>query len=306
MSKYDKVLDLNTHTPLRLINNRIIKNSTVLEFGPATGYFTKYLKEEKNCIVDIVEYDEEAGKQAALYARNSIVGNEEGNIDKFYWSKYLAENKYDFIIFADVLEHLYNPQCVLLKCKKLLKNDGSILVSIPNIAHNSIILNLLRDEFCYTEAGLLDDTHIRFFTYNTFMRMLREVGLLAVYIDASFIAVGGNEILVTYDFFQKYDIDVVKNRSLGEVYQFIIELKVDNGEVNESECDNRLNDLIIEGKKKDEKYICSRDVLNQIQLSTGFKVLRKYYSIRDYFFPNKSIRRRLLKYIKRILIKLLR
>ncbi len=74
------------------------------------------------------------------------------------------DKKFDFIIFADVLEHLISPGQILQKFKILLNENGRIIASIPNIKHYSILFNLIfLDKFEYVPAGILDQSHLRFF-----------------------------------------------------------------------------------------------------------------------------------------------
>ncbi|EFM39204.1 methyltransferase domain protein [[Eubacterium] yurii subsp. margaretiae ATCC 43715] len=160
--KYDEKLDLYSWNSQTIIIEKIKPNSSVLEFGCANGRLTKHLNKEMGCKVTIVEIDEGSGKEASKYAKECFLGNERGNIEKYYWSE--INEKFDYIVFADVLEHLYSPDKVLEQCKKVLKEDGLILISIPNVANYSIINQLLKGEFNYTEVGLLDNTHLRFFT----------------------------------------------------------------------------------------------------------------------------------------------
>jgi methionine biosynthesis protein MetW len=96
----------------------------------------------------------------------------------------LEEKYFDVIIFADILEHLYDPKGALLKMKKYLKRDGYYLLSFPNIAHWFIRLKLLLGKFDYTEQGILDKTHIRFFTLETMEDLLHETGFRIKKIDA--------------------------------------------------------------------------------------------------------------------------
>ncbi len=162
MGKYDFELDLYDENTISWIAQSVEAGSDVLEFGPANGRLTRYLKEKKGCHVDIVEIDEESGSEAAQYAEVSYIGDEEGDIEKYYW---LSDNKkYDFIIFADVLEHLIHSDEVLKRCRRVIKENGKILVSIPNAAHNSVIIELFNDEFSYNPTGILDNTHVHFFT----------------------------------------------------------------------------------------------------------------------------------------------
>ena len=231
MSKYDFVLDLDSDNSLKWINECLTDNSIILEFGPANGRLTKYLVEKRHCTVDIVEIEAEAGEQAAKFARNSLIGTEEGDIERFIWEEKLEGIKYDYIIFADVLEHLYRPDLVLEKCKKLLNEKGKIVFSVPNIAYNGLILNLLRDRFEYTSIGLLDDTHIRFFTYYSIVELIKKLNMHIVFQGGTQSEVGTNEVTGRYEFFSDYNSDIIKSHSYGSVYQFIIAIQFEPGDV---------------------------------------------------------------------------
>lgn len=97
------------------------------------------------------------------------------------WGNIEEENvpfteKFDYIIFGDVLEHLHNPQRTVEYCKSLLNSDGKILASIPNVMHVSVMQQLLRGEFRYTDVGLLDKTHIHLFTAKEIVNMFERAG----------------------------------------------------------------------------------------------------------------------------------
>ena len=226
MTKYDVDLDMLSKNSLSIIANMVRKNSKVLEFGPANGRLTRYLKAEKNCSVDIVEIDEESGKEAAQYANIALIGDGEGDIEKYEWRNILKKERYDYIIFADVLEHLYYPEKVLKNAITFLKDDGSVLISIPNVAHNSIIIDLINDEFKYTEVGLLDNTHIRFFTYNSLKEMIRRCDLVTTIEDATYEGLNDHFAKPLYsDTHNFYIEDILRNRDKGNVYQFVFKLQ---------------------------------------------------------------------------------
>lgn len=225
MSKYDFGLDLDTENSISLMIDMIKTNSRVLEFGPANGRMTKYLSEKMLCQVDIVEIDEESGKEASKYSNKSYIGSEMGNIENFRWFEELKNEKYDYIIFADVLEHLHAPIEVLKKCNRVLKDNGSIILSVPNIAHNSVIINLVNDEFKYTEIGLLDNTHISFFSYKSLKRMIHEAGYRAMNEKGVYSKVGENEINNSYSSISKELAKALREREKGNIYQFVFELK---------------------------------------------------------------------------------
>ncbi len=141
-----------------LILNDIKPKSVVLEIGTASGYMTQYLKEDLNCNVYGVEIDKECGKLASSHTNQMIITD----VEKIEWIKKLKCNKFDYIIFADVLEHLKEPQLVLKAIENLLKPSGKIIFSIPNICHNSVLIDLWNNKFKYRKLGLMDNTHIRF------------------------------------------------------------------------------------------------------------------------------------------------
>lgn len=97
------------------------------------------------------------------------------------------EKYFDYIIFGDVLEHLYEPEAVLCKMKPYLREGGQFLCSIPNIMHTSALLPLLKGEFRYQKAGILDRTHIRFFTLDSIWGMLHKCGLVPTNIKPNII-----------------------------------------------------------------------------------------------------------------------
>lgn len=225
MSKYDFQLDLETKNSTSVIIKMMKENTDVLEIGPAHGRLTKHLKENMNCSVDIVEIDLEAGNHAKQYARNALVGLEAGNVSADYWFETLQDNKYDYIICADVLEHLHNPDKVLERLKSLLKPDGSILISIPNFTHSSVLVNLFNDIFEYNEIGLLDNTHIHFFTYKSFMKMVKDAGLIPVQEDATFAATYKTELKTKLSDVSGSIAKVIMGKKYSNAYQYLFELK---------------------------------------------------------------------------------
>ena len=224
MSNYKFGLDMYTDNANADIIKQIKEGSEVLEFGSAYGRMTKYLTEELNCAVDIVEIDEESGRQAAHYARNVCLGKNDGDINKGLWETKLQGNLYDAIVFTDVLEHLIDAKRTLQESTLFLKEGGCILCSVPNIAHASVLLGLLHGKFRYTGTGLLDKTHIHFFTEESFKEMAAEAGLFAAYEHAIVVPVGTNEIPYDYSMVSKDVENALKKRANNEAYQYIFKL----------------------------------------------------------------------------------
>ncbi|MBS5983955.1 MAG: methyltransferase domain-containing protein [Clostridium butyricum] len=273
MTKYDFELDLDSENSLSIMINAIKKNSRILEFGCANGRMTKYLNDYMDCKVDIVEIDEEAGKEASKYAQKSFLGKVNGDIEKFIW-KEKNDGKYDYMIFADVLEHLNDPQKVLEKCQTLLNEQGSILISIPNVAHNAILIDLINDEFRYNSIGLLDNTHITLFSYHSLKRMVENSGFITVLEKATYCNVGETEFNNNYEFVNKNMAKELKNRDKGDIYQFVFEVK------KKSYVESNDVQRIVDFKKKykyniecyiqeqyDEEFSESKSILKSLSIS---------------------------------------
>ena len=144
---------------------------TVLEIGCREGLFIGVLKENYN-ITDSwgVEPDETVTEKAKKNIDNVIC-------DFFTKETKIPENHFDLIIFNDVLEHVYDPWEMLIKTKSLLKKNGIVIASIPNINNKRVLKKLiLNDDFTYKRAGILDVTHIRFFTKKTIQRLFIDTG----------------------------------------------------------------------------------------------------------------------------------
>ncbi len=230
-SKYDFDLDMVNTNSLSLIINQIKRGSTVLEFGPANGRMTRYLKEALDCKIYLVEIDEKAGKEALRYGEDLVVDD----IETFSWMKRFENIRFDYITFADVLEHLHDPEKVLIQAKSLLKQDGSILFSVPNLGHNSVLINLLNHEFEYTKVGLLDNTHIHFFTKNSVEHAMNRTGFTVAKRFATYAPVGSTEIETTYQAVAGIDESFWKLRPYGDIYQFVYEVKKGAEFVSETE-----------------------------------------------------------------------
>lgn len=142
----------------------------VLEVGCGCGCT---LLQIKNNFKDAAVYGVEINQNAAVIAKTFaqvITGNIETEALPF------QGEYFDYIILADILEHLENPWSVLDKIKYYLKPSGYILASIPNIMHFTIIRDLLKGKWTYKSAGILDRTHLRFFTFHEINEMFVSAG----------------------------------------------------------------------------------------------------------------------------------
>jgi O-antigen biosynthesis protein len=150
----------------------------ILEIGCGTGATGAAIKEKypKTCYIGI-EIDE----KAAALARTRLDYVIQADIDRINIEDLNIEKQsIDIIIFADVLEHLYDPWKVLHIMHDYLKPDGTILASIPNVQNFSLILHLIEGNWTYENCGLLDATHIRFFTLHEISKLFTGTGYALV------------------------------------------------------------------------------------------------------------------------------
>lgn len=143
--------------------------TTVLDVGCAEGNLGAAIRKQGVRVYGL-ELFPAAAEEAAKKLDHVLCGDIE-TIDLPY-----KEQQFDYITFGDVLEHLKDPWAVLRKVKPFLKPSGSIVACIPNVGHVSIIAELLAGNWTYVEAGLLDQTHYRFFTLNGIKELFRAAG----------------------------------------------------------------------------------------------------------------------------------
>lgn len=142
----------------------------VLDVGCSTGYFGEALIQLKHCeVVGLDIFPDDIRAAATRLNRAEVRNIETDSVDDL--------GRFDVIIFADVLEHLLNPIGALKKVKALLKNDGRIIFSIPNMGHVSVRLNLLAGNFEYTDTGPLDKTHLHYYDQPEVHRIFEEANL---------------------------------------------------------------------------------------------------------------------------------
>ncbi len=190
---------------------------SVLEVGCGMGETLARIQYEyPNCDVHGIEIV----KEVVEIAQNKL-DIVEGNIEDFSFEEGI---KYDYIIFADVLEHLKYPEDVLIKMKDILKDDGHIITSIPNIMNAKVIYDLMHGSFTYTDAGILDRTHLRFFTKNEIYRMFTRTGYEIL------TALGIISTLESTDAYKEfYDkllaIEGMPDKKEFDVYQYLVDVK---------------------------------------------------------------------------------
>lgn len=139
--------------------------SRVLEVGTASGAVSQALK-HKGCEVTGIEVDPELAAMAERFCRRMIVGN----IEDLDLDAELSET-FDIVLCGDVIEHLRDPGAAIQRLRRRLSPGGYFVVSLPNVSHGAVRLNLLDGHFRYTLEGLLDATHVRLFTLESIVEL---------------------------------------------------------------------------------------------------------------------------------------
>ena len=159
-------------SPLYQVVNTIEDGAVVLDAGAGNGLLAMLFKAaRKDVVIDGIESSKEAAKIARPHYREFF----QGYVQDYY--DILKKNDYDYIVLADVIEHIVNPEEFL---RELLRKTGSktkIVISTPNVAFASIRLALLDGNFDYVDSGLLEKTHLRFFTRATLEKMISNLNV---------------------------------------------------------------------------------------------------------------------------------
>ena len=171
-SRYAADIDLAIVNDVHVLAvGRVPARSRVLDLGAADGSVAAVLK-RMGCHVTAVEIDPVAAASARTVCDDVVVAdlNELGFLARF------GRGRFDVVLMLDVLEHLLDPAAVLARAGTVLADGGWGVISLPNIAHVSVRLALLKGNFRYTDVGLLDRTHLRFFDREGVDELLRASG----------------------------------------------------------------------------------------------------------------------------------
>lgn len=154
----------------------------ILDVGCGAGRLGASLKAERDRYVAGIELHKESAALAATVLDKVICGS----VAEIAMEEVGQPASFDCIIFADILEHLLDPWGTLRRFRTLLAPGGVVVASIPNIGHITIIMDLLRGRWHYRERGLLDQTHLRFFTRRSIEELFRQADLEVVRWEANY------------------------------------------------------------------------------------------------------------------------
>ena len=159
------------HSSHEFVKLAVGRGHDVLDVGCGEGFLAEQIQQMGNHVTGI-DVLPQAKRQESI--DRYIQGDLEQGIDAD--TPALRGREFDKVLLLDVLEHLRSPEKLLRDCRPLLKSNGHLIVSVPNVANITVRLMLLMGRFHYTERGILDKTHMRFFTRKTIRELVKSNG----------------------------------------------------------------------------------------------------------------------------------
>lgn len=240
VSKYDIDTEQVAHpgTSHALMLELIGSNKRVLDVGCDTGYLGRVLM-GRGCTVSGVEMNEASAAEAAQYLERVFVAD----LETADLVAEFGEAAFDVVVFGDVLEHLRDPLTVLRGARPLLRPGGYVVISTPNIAHGDVRLALLRGTFTYSKTGILDDTHLKFFTRDSLVQFLHDAGFVLTDLRRTQAALFTTELGVREEDFDTQLVDSLRHDVEATTYQFVLAAVVEDAASMQSEQALRIDTL---------------------------------------------------------------
>ncbi len=201
--------------------DRIKVGARVLDLGTGSGALGKFLTYFKGCTVDGVNYNAVEASLAEPYYRRVLVAD----LEQCDLASMFASERYDYIVCADVLEHIRTPERVAQAGHGLLAKNGRLLLSVPNTGYVGLIAELIAGEFRYREEGLLDATHVRHFTRQTLLRFLDENGWAVQAVEPVTRDLTSSEFRVEFDSMPPAVARYLLAQPDAATYQFVVEAR---------------------------------------------------------------------------------
>lgn len=235
----DRILD-DPANPLCQISEMVSRFEglpRVLDIGAGNGLLAMLVaSRSQQAIIDGIEANPSAADIASPHYRNFYAGHAQEFLEV------IENNHYDFIVLADVIEHMEDPLSFLKDLHSHVSSSARVVISIPNVAFGAVRIGLMNGEFRYVDSGLLERTHLRFFTYETLVELVRKSGFYDLKTYFLFRDILKTEIHTPASIRNLLYLLSIRNNELAHVYQFLIVL-------GKQPPDCRHNDPIRIGKK---------------------------------------------------------
>lgn len=222
MAHYEAEIDLgNPNSSHTQVLDLVGRSKAVLDVGCATGYLAQHLA-TRDCAVTGLEVDPDMAAQAREHIDHVVVAD----LNASSIADHFPAGSFDVIVFADVLEHVLEPARVLREALPLLAPGGRVVISIPNVSHGSLRLALLQGRWDYTDTGLLDRTHLWFYTRKSLLALVAEAGLAVEQLRATVVDPLVAPVKIDVSALPRTVIEWVRRQPEALHYQYILSGRV--------------------------------------------------------------------------------
>lgn len=217
-SRYDYQFDPSGDGTAARVCRLVGSGHAVLELGCAAGAMSAVLNSHYGCRVTGIEFEGPAAESARRFCERV----EQADLDGPDWASRFEQGGFDRILAADVLEHLRDPLACARQLRGLLAPGGRLVVSVPSIAHSGVLAALLLGDFSYRETGLMDRTHIHFFTASTLCHLLNQAGFDVDHMETVDTGPWHPEFSEYWDKLPAEVRDALARNPMGRAYQVIV------------------------------------------------------------------------------------
>jgi 2-polyprenyl-3-methyl-5-hydroxy-6-metoxy-1,4-benzoquinol methylase len=237
---YEYEIDLEGPSAGAAVIRFVRPNSRVLEVGAGSGAIARHIVSQKKCRVVAVEANPTSVEKLQKFCDKVY----DLDLNRTDWTKtFENDDGFDYVIAADVLEHVYNPWRVLHGMKSLLNDSGSIILSLPHASHSSVLTSFYHGDVEYREWGLLDKTHIRFFGLHNIEALYESAGLAITQVHFVMLKPEDTEFAEHWKRLPESVRNALSNRPFANVYQVVTEAKPMERVVNRISLMDQLEQL---------------------------------------------------------------
>ena len=217
--KYEYAVDLASQTAPAFVVHMVGSSKRVLEVGCGPGSITKLLTQHGRCRVTALELDPEAISKAASYCEAIL----QADLNSAEWPRLLdGVERFDAVVAADVLEHLYDPWTALKRMAGFINANGYLVISVPHVGHAAVISCLINGDFKYRDWGLLDRTHIRFFCLKNIEELFAQADLKIIEVRYVVKPPEETEFAASWCRLSAAMQDALKSSDHADVYQVVV------------------------------------------------------------------------------------
>ena len=216
---YEYEVDSSSETAAANVVQMVGQSKRVLEIGCGPGSITKVLAQQGGCQVTGIELDPEAIKKVTPYCVQVM----QADLNSSEWPSLLdGTERFDVVIAADVLEHLYDPWKTLQQMAPLINSNGYFVVSLPHVGHAAVMSCLINGDFEYRDFGLLDRTHIRFFGLKNIKALFAQANLKIIEVGYVTKPPEETEFATSWSRLSSTLQDALMSSKYSEVYQVVV------------------------------------------------------------------------------------